>query len=53
MLVGMIKGEEGQVTRYDQKGLKLLDIPEVFLLPNYITENIYGDVCVSDLLGGP
>lgn len=53
VLVGMIKGEEGQVTRYDQKGLKLLDIPEVFLLPNYITENIYGDVCVSDLLGGP
>lgn len=49
VLVGMIKGEEGQVTRYDQKGHKLSDIPEVFLSPNYITENINGNVCVSDL----
>lgn len=47
--VGMIKGEEGLVTRYDQKGHTLSDIPGVFLSPNYITENIYGDVCVSDL----
>lgn len=46
LLVGMIKGEKGKVTRYDQRGHKLSDIPRFFLSPNYITENINGDVCV-------
>lgn len=49
LLVGMIEGEKGKVTRYDQKGHKLSDIPGLFLSPNYITVNINGDVCVSDL----
>lgn len=37
------------MARCDQKEHKFSDIPGVFLSPNYITENIKGDVCVSDL----
>lgn len=42
-------GEKGKVARCDQKEHEFSDIPGVFLSPNYITENINGDVCVSDL----
>ncbi|XP_065938410.1 uncharacterized protein [Magallana gigas] len=54
ILVGMIKDTEGKVTRYNKTGTEIQNIQrdnkgqELYELPHYITENINGDVCVSD-----
>ncbi|XP_034305778.2 uncharacterized protein [Magallana gigas] len=55
ILVGMIKDTEGKVTRYNKAWTEIQDIQrnnkgqELYELPHYITENINGDVCVSDI----
>ncbi|XP_052677515.1 uncharacterized protein LOC128158626 [Crassostrea angulata] len=54
LLVGMMKGVEAKVTRYNKTGTEIQNIQRcnkgqtVYGLPLYITENINGDVCVSD-----
>ncbi|XP_052676906.1 uncharacterized protein LOC128158194 [Crassostrea angulata] len=54
LLVGMRKNGEGKVTRYNKTGTEIQNIQinnkgqELYELPHYITENINGDVCVSD-----
>ncbi|XP_065938505.1 E3 ubiquitin-protein ligase TRIM71-like [Magallana gigas] len=54
MLVGMRKYEEVKVTRYNKTGTEIQNIQrdnkgqELYSRPDYITENINGDVCVSD-----
>nr|XP_011439061.2 uncharacterized protein LOC105336452 [Crassostrea gigas] len=54
ILVGMMKGVEAKVTRYNKTGTEIQNIQKdnkgqaVYGLPLYITENINGDVCVSD-----
>nr|XP_034308327.1 uncharacterized protein LOC109621117 [Crassostrea gigas] len=54
ILVGMRKYEEVKVTRYNKTGTEIQNIQrdnkgqELYSRPDYITENINGDVCVSD-----
>uniref|UniRef100_K1QPM0 Tripartite motif-containing protein 3 n=1 Tax=Magallana gigas TaxID=29159 RepID=K1QPM0_MAGGI len=54
LLVGMVKDGEGKVTRYKKKGKEIQNIQRdnkgqaLYSTPQYITENINGDVCVSD-----
>uniref|UniRef100_K1Q861 Tripartite motif-containing protein 3 n=1 Tax=Magallana gigas TaxID=29159 RepID=K1Q861_MAGGI len=54
ILVGMKTDKEGKVTRYNKTGTEIQNIQrdnkgqELYELPHYITENINGDVCVSD-----
>ncbi|XP_052677254.1 uncharacterized protein LOC128158443 isoform X2 [Crassostrea angulata] len=54
ILVGMWKGGEGKFTRYNKTGTEIQNIQRdnkgqgLYELPHYITENINGDVCVSD-----
>ncbi|XP_062575928.1 tripartite motif-containing protein 2-like [Saccostrea cucullata] len=55
LLVGMSKFGEVRVTRYDNTGRQILQNIErdcngenLFQLPHYLTENVNGDVCVSD-----
>nr|XP_011423245.2 uncharacterized protein LOC105325403 [Crassostrea gigas] len=54
ILVGMIKKKKGKVTRYNKTGKEIQNIQrdkkgqELYRYPLYITENINGDVCVSD-----
>ncbi|XP_052719407.1 uncharacterized protein LOC128191386 [Crassostrea angulata] len=55
ILVGMVKdGVEAKVTRYDKSGTEIQNIQwdnkgqALYSDPHYITENINGDVCVSD-----
>ncbi|XP_065938405.1 tripartite motif-containing protein 2-like [Magallana gigas] len=55
LLVGMIKeGEPSKVTRYNKTGTEIQNIQRddkgrgLYRMPHYITENINGDVCVSD-----
>uniref|UniRef100_K1PG36 Tripartite motif-containing protein 3 n=1 Tax=Magallana gigas TaxID=29159 RepID=K1PG36_MAGGI len=54
LLVGMWKGIEGKVTRYNKTGTEIQNIQRdnkgqaLYKYPHYITENINGDVCVSD-----
>ncbi|XP_065938414.1 E3 ubiquitin-protein ligase TRIM71-like [Magallana gigas] len=55
ILVGMIKdGEPSKVTRYNKTGTEIQNIQRdnkgqtLYNYPHYITENINGDVCVSD-----
>eukprot|EP00105_Crassostrea_gigas_P020312 XP_011439061.1 PREDICTED: uncharacterized protein LOC105336452 [Crassostrea gigas] len=54
ILVGMIKNGEGKVTRYNKTGAEIQNIQRdnkgqaLYITPLYITENINGDVCVSD-----
>eukprot|EP00105_Crassostrea_gigas_P037143 XP_019921291.1 PREDICTED: uncharacterized protein LOC109618307 isoform X1 [Crassostrea gigas] len=54
ILVGMIKNREGKVTRYNKTGTEIQNIQRdnkgqvLYSEPRYITENINGDVCVSD-----
>ncbi|XP_065921898.1 tripartite motif-containing protein 2-like [Magallana gigas] len=55
ILVGMIKDKEAKVTRYNKTGEEIQNIQrdnkgqELYTNPNYITENINGDICTSDL----
>uniref|UniRef100_K1Q1F5 Tripartite motif-containing protein 2 n=1 Tax=Magallana gigas TaxID=29159 RepID=K1Q1F5_MAGGI len=55
LLVGMIKkGEPSKVTRYNKTGTEIQNIQRdnkgqpLYKYPLYITENINGDVCVSE-----
>eukprot|EP00105_Crassostrea_gigas_P031169 XP_011453768.1 PREDICTED: uncharacterized protein LOC105346756 [Crassostrea gigas] len=56
ILVGMIKGKEAKVTRYNKTGEKIQNIQrdnkgrELYSNPHYITENINGDICTSDYI---
>ncbi|XP_022339905.2 uncharacterized protein LOC111134799 [Crassostrea virginica] len=58
LLVGMIKTGEAKVTRYSKTGKKIQNIQrgnqgqELYEWPHYITENINGDICTSDLNKG-
>nr|XP_034312243.1 tripartite motif-containing protein 2-like isoform X1 [Crassostrea gigas]XP_034312245.1 tripartite motif-containing protein 2-like isoform X1 [Crassostrea gigas]XP_034312246.1 tripartite motif-containing protein 2-like isoform X1 [Crassostrea gigas]XP_034312247.1 tripartite motif-containing protein 2-like isoform X1 [Crassostrea gigas] len=59
ILVGMIKDEElAKVTRYNKTGEEIQNIERdnkgqgLYSYPLYITENINGDICVSDLNKG-
>ncbi|XP_065938565.1 E3 ubiquitin-protein ligase TRIM71 isoform X2 [Magallana gigas] len=55
ILVGMKTDEEGKVTRYNKTGTEIQNIQRdnkgqpLYKYPHYITENINGDVCVSDI----
>nr|XP_034312077.1 uncharacterized protein LOC117684374 [Crassostrea gigas] len=55
ILVGMIKGIEAKVTRYNKTGEEIQNIQrdkdgqELYWHPHYITENFNGDICTSDL----
>ncbi|XP_052683018.1 uncharacterized protein LOC128163452 [Crassostrea angulata] len=54
ILVGMMNNGEGNVTRYNKTGTELQDIQRdnkeevLYIFPLYITENINGDILVSD-----
>ncbi|XP_062579937.1 uncharacterized protein LOC134241942 [Saccostrea cucullata] len=56
LLVGMLKGEEGKVTRYNKTGKEVQNIQRdkkgrgLYSRPHYITENINGDICTSDFI---
>ncbi|XP_062587762.1 tripartite motif-containing protein 2-like [Saccostrea cucullata] len=67
LLVGMfikvrgfiwMKDSEAKVTRYNKTGKELQNIQrdnkgqELYRYPHYITENINGDICTSDLFNG-
>ncbi|XP_011446232.3 E3 ubiquitin-protein ligase TRIM71-like [Magallana gigas] len=55
-LLGMIKEGKGKVTRYNKTGKEIQSIErdnkgqELYSYPHYITENINGDICTSDLI---
>ena len=55
ILVGMIRGEDAKVTRYDKTGREIQNIQKdnkgetLYRYPHYITENINGDICTSDI----
>eukprot|EP00105_Crassostrea_gigas_P001978 XP_011414342.1 PREDICTED: uncharacterized protein LOC105318747 [Crassostrea gigas] len=55
ILVGKIEDEEAKVTRYNRTGEEIQNIQRnnkgqgLYKYPHYITENINGDVCTSDL----
>eukprot|EP00105_Crassostrea_gigas_P027580 XP_011448961.1 PREDICTED: uncharacterized protein LOC105343331 isoform X2 [Crassostrea gigas] len=54
ILVGMIKGREAKVTKYNKTGEEIQNIKRdnkrkgLYGVPHYITENINGDICTSD-----
>ncbi|XP_062605150.1 uncharacterized protein LOC134279839 [Saccostrea cucullata] len=54
LLVGMAKVKEAKLTRYNKSGKELQNIQrdtkgrDLFALPHYITENINGDICISE-----
>jgi hypothetical protein len=54
ILVGIVKVGEAKVTRYNKTGKELQNIQRdnkgqrLYRYPHYITENINGDICVSD-----
>ncbi|XP_078310236.1 uncharacterized protein LOC144618321 [Crassostrea virginica] len=56
ILVGMVKGREAKVTRYSKAGKEIQNIQRddqgqgLYGHPHYITENINGDICTSDML---
>nr|XP_022297081.1 tripartite motif-containing protein 5-like [Crassostrea virginica] len=56
ILVGMYKDGEAKVTRYNKAGKEIQNIQrdkegqELYRCPYYITENINGDICTSDIL---
>nr|XP_034308326.1 transcription intermediary factor 1-beta-like [Crassostrea gigas] len=58
ILVGMIKDTESKVTRYNKTRTEIQNIQRdnkgqaLYRDPHYITENINGDVCVSDYNNG-
>ena len=51
----MIRGEDAKVTRYDKTGREIQNIQKdnngetLYVHPHYITENINGDICTSDI----
>ncbi|XP_062595588.1 RING finger protein 207-like [Saccostrea cucullata] len=55
LLLGMKKDDEAKVTRYNKTGKELKKIQrdnkgwQLYSVPYYITENINGDICTSDL----
>ena len=55
ILVGMCRDREAKVTRYSKTGKELQSIQrddqglEMYEFPSYITENINGDICTSDI----
>ncbi|XP_065921365.1 E3 ubiquitin-protein ligase TRIM71 isoform X1 [Magallana gigas] len=55
ILVGMVKDKEAKVTRYNKTGKEIQNIQrdnkeqELYKYPHYITENINGDICTSDI----
>ena len=55
ILVGMIRGEDAKVTRYDKTGREIQNIQKdnkeetLYRYPHYITENINGNICTSDI----
>ncbi|XP_061182187.1 uncharacterized protein LOC133190527 [Saccostrea echinata] len=54
LLVGMLKDRETKITRYSKTGKEIQNIKKdkdgqnMYSEPHYITENINGDICVSD-----
>jgi hypothetical protein len=56
ILLGMMKNGEAKVTRYNKTGKELHNIQwdnkgqGLYNWPRYITENINGDICVSDYI---
>nr|XP_034312076.1 uncharacterized protein LOC117684373 [Crassostrea gigas] len=56
ILVGMRKDEEAKVTTYNKTGKEIQNIQRdnkgqgLYSYPRYITENINGDICISDLV---
>ncbi|XP_052704299.1 E3 ubiquitin-protein ligase TRIM71-like isoform X2 [Crassostrea angulata] len=56
ILVGTVYGNEGKVVRYSKTWKELQNIQGdnerqgLYRMPKYITENINGDICISDLL---
>uniref|UniRef100_K1Q666 Tripartite motif-containing protein 2 n=1 Tax=Magallana gigas TaxID=29159 RepID=K1Q666_MAGGI len=54
ILVGMVKDEAAKVTRYSKTGKEIQNIQRnnngqgLYSHPYYITENINGDICISD-----
>eukprot|EP00105_Crassostrea_gigas_P008277 XP_011422787.1 PREDICTED: uncharacterized protein LOC105325102 [Crassostrea gigas] len=58
ILVGMRKDGKGKVTRYNKTGTEIQNIQRdnkgqvLYSTPHYITENMNGDVCVSDYNNG-
>ncbi|XP_062615378.1 tripartite motif-containing protein 5-like [Saccostrea cucullata] len=58
LLVGMWKIGEAKVTRYNKIGKELQNIQkdnkgqELYRTPHYITENINGDICTSEINKG-
>nr|XP_022339902.1 uncharacterized protein LOC111134797 [Crassostrea virginica] len=56
ILVGMKKQGKAKVTRYSKTGKEIQNIQrdnqghELYSYPHYITENINGDICTSDLM---
>lgn len=57
ILIVMIKVIEVKVTRYNTTGEEIQNIQwdnkghELYKKPHYITENINGDICTSDMKG--
>ena len=55
ILAGMTKDKEVKVTRYNKTGREIQSIQrdnkeqELYSNPHYITENINGDICTSDI----
>nr|XP_034312074.1 uncharacterized protein LOC117684372 [Crassostrea gigas] len=55
ILMGKIKDEEAKVTRYNKTGEEIQNIQKdnkgqkLYGNPRYITENINGDICTSDI----
>ncbi|XP_062614740.1 uncharacterized protein LOC134276507 [Saccostrea cucullata] len=58
LLVGMKTDKEAKVIRYNKTGKELQNIQrdnkglELYMSPHYITENINGDICTSDINKG-
>ncbi|XP_078336323.1 uncharacterized protein LOC111133380 [Crassostrea virginica] len=56
ILVGMITDGEAKVTRYSKTGNEVQNMQKddkgelLFECPHYITENINGDICISDYI---
>ena len=53
ILVGMIKGDHAKVTRYSKTGKKIKSKQRDrvnFHIQCYITENINGNICTSDII---